>query len=228
MVFRTVRPQVDLSTCMKVPDGGEAALLIARMSPSCGSYTSSSARVGSPGRVDTSLIVWPVMKLMHSRRLGASVTNSQGKGASAVVTPLGPAQSLAPGEGGTHALNPANGANGPVGAICFRNFPVRASTTSTTLLERSARKYSCLSWSTQLISKEYIAPAVLLLAVTGTGVVPSSLTAPRSASPSLPPWSLPPWSPPPAIAGFPTDSRPSTTAPKTAYQAYVLWISRKH
>src|SRR5262245_59306838 len=101
MVFRTVRPQVDLSTCMKVPDGGDAALLIARMSPSCGSYTSSSARVGSPGRVDTSLTVWPVMKLMHSRRLGASVTNSQGKGASAVVTPLGPAQSLAPAGGNT-------------------------------------------------------------------------------------------------------------------------------
>src|SRR5215813_9137606 len=223
MVFRRVRPQVDLLTFMKVPDGGEAALLIARMSPSCGSYTSSSARVGSPGRVDTSLTVWPVMKLMHSRRLGASVTNSQGKGASAVVTPLGPAQSLAPGEGGTHALNPANGANGPVGAICFRNFPVRASTTSTTLLERSARKYSCLSWSTQLISKEYRAPAVLLLAVTGTGVVPSSLTAPRSSTPSLPPGP-----PPPAIAGFPIDSRLSPTAPKIEYQAYVLWISRQN
>src|SRR5262247_687540 len=164
------------------------------------------------------------MKLMHSRRLGASVTNSQGKGASAVVTPLGPAQSLGPAPGTpTHAVNPANGANGTVGAICFRNFPVRASTTSTTLLERSARKYSCLSWSTQLISKEYIAPAVVLLGVTGTGVVPSSLTAPRSSTPSLPP------GPPlPAMAGFPTDSRPSTTAPKTEYQTYVLWISRKN
>src|SRR5215468_336412 len=201
MVFRRVRPQVNLLTFMKVPDGGEAALLIARMSPSCGSYTSSSARVGSPGRVDTSLIVWPVMKLMHSRRLGASVTNSQGNGASAVVTPLGPEQSLAP-AGGTHALNPANGANGPVGAICFRNFPVRASTTSTTLLERSARKYSCLSWSTQLISKEYIAPAVLLLGVTGTGAVPSSLTAPLSAFPSL-------FAP---QAVFPTGSRTAATA----------------
>src|SRR5262249_60683293 len=128
MVFRTVRPQVDLSTCMKVPDGGDAALLIARMSPSCGSYTSSSARVGSPGRVDTSLIVWPVMKLMHSRRLGASVTNSQGNGASAVVTPLGPEQSLAP-AGGTHALNPANGANGAGGGIFFRDFPLPTATT---------------------------------------------------------------------------------------------------
>src|SRR5262249_23234241 len=162
--------------------------------------------------------VWPVMKLMHSRRLGASVTNSQGNGASAVVTPLGPEQSLAP-AGGTHAFKPANGANGPGGGICFRDFPLPASTTAATLFVRSEKKYSCVFWSAHLIWKEYIAPAVLLLAVPGTGVVPSSLTAPRSASPSFPPWSLPP----PAIAGFPTDSRPSTTAPKTAYQAYVLW-----
>src|SRR5262249_22127091 len=130
MVFRRVRLQVDLLTLMKVPDGGEAALLIARMSPSCGSYTSSSARVGSPGRVDTSLTVWPVMKLMHSRRLGASVTNSQGKGASAVVTPLGPAQSLAP-AGGTHRGKPPDGADRAGGGNCFREVPLRAATTAT-------------------------------------------------------------------------------------------------
>src|SRR5262249_11453462 len=167
--------------------------------------------------------VWPLMKVMDSRRLGASVTNSQGKVASAVVTPLGAAQSLGPAPGtATHAVNPANGANGTVGAICFRNFPVRASTTSTTLLERSARKYSCLSWSTQLISKEYIAPAVVLLGVTGTGGVPSSLPAPRSSTPSLPP------GPPlPAMAAFPTDSGPTTAAPRSEYQRF-LCIARKN
>src|SRR5262249_37702371 len=129
------------------------------------------------------LTVAPVTKLKQSKRLGASVTKSQGKGASAVTTPLGPAQSLAP-AAGTHGVKPANGAWGGRGAICFRNVAAFASTTATTRLERSAGKERWLPWSTQLMSKEYIAPAVLLAAVTGTGMIFSSLMA-RSSDASL-------------------------------------------
>src|SRR5205085_11007116 len=95
-------------TLTRVPKGGVAALLIARISPSPGSYASSSARVGSPAFVVTSLTVRGGLSLRSklSTRLGASVTKSHGN---AATTPLGPAQSLAP-AGGEQGVNPANAA----------------------------------------------------------------------------------------------------------------------
>src|SRR5882757_2856932 len=54
------------------------------------------------------------------------------------------------------------------------------------------------------MSKEY-SPPVVLSAFTGTGIVLSSLTAPLSAFPSLPPE-------PPPQAAFPTGSRTTTAA----------------
>src|SRR6516164_9889696 len=96
-------------TVIRVPNGGLAALLIARISPSFGSQASSSARVGSPAFVVHSLTVVGglVLRSKLSTRLGASVTNSHGK---AATTPLGPAQSFAPAGCIAHGVNPANGA----------------------------------------------------------------------------------------------------------------------
>src|SRR5712692_2338024 len=135
MFFTTVRTPVALLTLIKVPNGGSDALLITRSSPSLGSYASSSARVFSPTFVKTSLTVKPVLRSRLSTRLGASVTKSQGN---APTTPLGPAQSLAP-AGGEHGTNPANGPWPLFGKICVTNVSVLALTTSTALLERSAR-----------------------------------------------------------------------------------------
>src|SRR5215471_4378992 len=107
MFLTTVSAPVVLLTWINVPNGGSEALLMTRSSPSRGSYASSSARVGSPAFVVTSLTVVGglVLRSKVSTRLGASVTKSQGN---AATTPLGPAQSLAP-AAGTHAVNPANG-----------------------------------------------------------------------------------------------------------------------
>src|SRR5882672_10011462 len=109
MLSFLVRTPVALLTEIKVPNGGVEALLITRSSPSCGSYASSSARVGSPVFVMTSLTVVGglVLRSKASTRLLASVTKSQGN---APTTPLGPAQSLAPALGSAHGTNPANGA----------------------------------------------------------------------------------------------------------------------
>ena len=134
------RAQVDLLTLINVEYGGEAALFVARISPSAGSYASSSVRVGSVGFVRISLTVFGGLKVVskHSKRLGASVTNSHGWGDGAVVTPLGPAQSLAP-AGGTQGVNPANGPWPLFGANCVTTVGVLALRVSTDLLERSAR-----------------------------------------------------------------------------------------
>src|SRR5438876_1589477 len=135
--FTTVRAPVVLLTWIKVPNGGSEALLITRSSPSLGSYASSSARVFSPVFVKTSLTVVGglVLRSKVSTRLGASVTKSQGY---AATTPLGPAQSFAP-AAGEHGTNPANGTRPLFGKICATNVSVLALTTSTALLERSAR-----------------------------------------------------------------------------------------
>src|SRR2546425_13279416 len=94
MVVTILRAPVALLTLISVPNGGSDALLIARISPSRGSYASSSARVFSPVFVKTSLTVVGglVLRSNVSTRLGASVTKSQGY---AATTPLGPAQSFA-------------------------------------------------------------------------------------------------------------------------------------
>src|SRR5713101_5674058 len=55
------------------------------------------------------------------------------------------------------------------------------------------------------MSKEYNLPPVVLSAVPGTGIVLSSLTAPLSATPSLPS------GPPPHAVFFPTGSRTAVT-----------------
>src|SRR5215472_864443 len=75
IVVPRVSLQVALSTLIRVPYGGEAALLIARMSPSAGSYASSSARVGSVSLVWTSLTVLGGVKLLskHSTRLARGI-----------------------------------------------------------------------------------------------------------------------------------------------------------
>src|SRR5438034_9230444 len=101
-----------------------------------------------------SATVAPVLRSIVTTRLPASVTKSQGKVA---MTPLGPAQSFAP-AGGEHGRNPRNGG---FAKACPRKVNVWASTTSTALFERSARKEAWLASSTQLISKEYRAPAGL-------------------------------------------------------------------
>src|SRR5215467_9395216 len=90
---------------MNVPNGGVAALLIARISESFGSTASSSARVGSVGSVLTLLTRVKVALSKETTRLGASVTKRQ---CSEVATPLGPAQSLAPAGWMAHGVNPAN------------------------------------------------------------------------------------------------------------------------
>src|SRR5262249_5145197 len=125
---------------IRVPYGGGGALLIARMSPSAGSYASSSARVGSVSLVRTSLTVFGGVKLgsKNNKRRGAAVIKSPSKGGGAVVTPLGPAQSFAP-AGGTHGVNPANGPKPLFGANCVTAVRFAASSVSTDLLERSAR-----------------------------------------------------------------------------------------
>src|SRR3981081_4466630 len=71
------RRLVDLDQCT---NGGVGALLIARISPSFGSYASSSVRVGSPAQVVTSLTVVGglVLRSKVSTRLGAAVTKSHG------------------------------------------------------------------------------------------------------------------------------------------------------
>src|SRR5207237_7001643 len=68
-----VRAQLFGSNLIKVPYGGEAALLIARISESLGSTANSSARVGSVGSVLTLLTVTPVDWMKETTRLGASV-----------------------------------------------------------------------------------------------------------------------------------------------------------
>src|SRR6266849_9306444 len=65
------------------------------------------------------------------------------------------------------------------------------------------------------MSKEYRAPAVLFPAVTGTGIVLSSLTAPLSSRPSLS-----------AHAAFPTSSRAKATAATAEYRKH--FPSRVH
>src|SRR6267142_2525659 len=93
--------------------------------------------LSAPVVVKTSLTVVGglVRRSKVSTRLGASVTKSQGN---AATTPLGPAQSLAP-AAGEHGTNPANAPWPLFGKICVTNVSVLASTTSTALLERSAR-----------------------------------------------------------------------------------------
>src|SRR5215469_2222729 len=125
-----VSTHVFLSNFTKVPNGGSAALFIARISESAGSTANSSARVISVGSVLTLLIVAPVTKLKETTRLGASVTNRH---CPEVTTPLGPAQSLAPWPStGTHAVNPANGAKPVPGTSCSTRIFAEVSTTSTT------------------------------------------------------------------------------------------------
>src|SRR4030095_12634582 len=100
MLGPTVRAPVFLLTLMSVANGGcpgNWTLLMTRSSPSSGAYASSFARVGSPALATTSATVSPVLRSIVTTRLPASVTKSQGN---AATTPLGPAQSFAPGEGG--------------------------------------------------------------------------------------------------------------------------------
>src|SRR5262249_1282609 len=71
-----------------------------------------------------------------------------------------------------------------------------------------------VSWSTQLISKEYRPPVVLIPSLTGTGISVSNRTAPRSSTPSLPP------EPFPAPTAFPSGRRAKATTAKAAYRKY--------
>src|SRR5207248_10266945 len=132
MRLPTVSLPVFLLTLINVPKGGSSALLMTSSVPCCGSYASSSARLGSPGLVVTSptLVGGLVLRSNDTTRLPPSVTNSQGK---AATTPFGPAQSFAP-AGGEHGVKPLK-----LAKICVMNCPVLASTTSTALFERSAR-----------------------------------------------------------------------------------------
>jgi hypothetical protein len=96
--FGGVSVQVVGSKVTNVPNGGSAALLIARISESLGSTAYSSARVGSFGSVLTLLTSVRVALVKETTRLGASVTKRQ---FAEIATPLGPAQSLAPAGGCT-------------------------------------------------------------------------------------------------------------------------------
>src|SRR5262249_61427030 len=118
------------SNVRKVPNGGSAALLIARISESLGSTANSCGRGGSFGSVLTLLTSVRVALLKETTRLGASVTKRQ---FAEVATPLGPAQSLAPAGWTAHAVNPRNP---PVRGVT--NVSVFVSTTSTDLLDRPA------------------------------------------------------------------------------------------
>src|SRR5262249_11110378 len=137
----TVSAPVVLLTLIKVPNGIGSALFIARMIPSFGSYASSSARLGSPVFVWTSPTVLPFLTSIVTTRLLPSVTKSHGKWA---TTPLGqtqlppPAAPLPPGIALQSAAD-TNPANGGLAESCVTNAAWLASTTSTTLLERSAR-----------------------------------------------------------------------------------------
>src|SRR6202171_1189385 len=121
-----VRAPLTWLTLTNVAKGGVSALLTTSSSPALGSYASSSARRPGAPPVDTSPTVLPLLRLIETTRLLASVTKSHGN---AATTPLGPEVPLLP-------VKPLNAGLALIWEISVL---VLASTTSTTALERSAR-----------------------------------------------------------------------------------------
>src|SRR5258708_36146312 len=126
----TVRAPVVLLTLTNVAKGGVSALLTTSNSPSLASYASSSARRPGAPPVDTSATVLPLLRLIETTRLLASVANSHGN---AATTPLGPEVALLPVK--------------PLYAGLALTWEIRrlvlASTTSTPAFDRTARYYFC-------------------------------------------------------------------------------------